>query len=130
VVRGGLKRLAAGLERELAPVVFAAAELIEVEAITSIMAGSTSGRGHVPSRPGEAPNNDQGDLVRGIATTQPEPLRATVTSSAAHALPLEVGTSRMAARPYMRPAALLKQKDVAATIAKGVARAVRKLGAE
>lgn len=129
MARGGLKRLAAGLERELAPVVFAAAELVEVEAINSITAGSVSGRGHVPSRPGEAPNNDLGDLVRGIATTQPEPLRATVTSSAPHALPLEVGTSRMAARPYMAPAANRKRKEVASTLAKGVSRAVRKLGA-
>lgn len=129
MARGGLKRLAAGLERELTPVVFAAAQLIEVEAVNSITAGSVSGRGHVASRPGEAPNNDDGDLIRGIETVQPEPLRATVTSNAPHALPLEVGTSRMAARPYMAPAANRKRREVASTLAKGVSRAVRKLGA-
>ncbi|HEX8382869.1 MAG TPA: HK97 gp10 family phage protein [Sphingomonas sp.] len=129
MARGGLKRLAAGLGREVAPYVLRAAEVVEDEAKGSIMAGSASGSRHVASRPGEAPNNDVGDLIRGIESTQPEPLRAVVTSHAAHGALLEYGSSRMAERPYMRPAANAKRKEVAAIIAKATTRAIRKLGA-
>lgn len=85
-------------------VVVVGADMIRAEAFRSISAGSISGKSHVPSAPGEPPNRDTGVLQAHIETANPEPLTATVTSSAPYAAALEYGTSRMAARPYMRPA--------------------------
>lgn len=85
-------------------VVYEAADDIRAEAFRSISAGSVSGAGHVPSRPGEPPNRDTGDLQAGLKIAQTGPLSAEVRSEAPHAKPLEFGTSKMAARPYLRPA--------------------------
>jgi HK97 gp10 family phage protein len=130
--RGGFKRLLAALEGEVAPAVYQAAALIEDEAKALIMAGSASGRKtekhlHIPSRPGEPPNNDMGGLVGNIEREHPNPLRALVTSNAAYAVALEFGTSKMAARPYMLPAARNKQREVGEVIAKGVRSAIKKM---
>lgn len=85
-------------------VVVVGADMIKAEAQRSITAGSVSGKLHVPSRPGEPPNNDSDHLRNNIETTNPSPLLARVSSNADYAAALEFGTSRMAARPYMRPA--------------------------
>lgn len=85
-------------------VLFVGADMVKAEAQRSITAGSVSGKGHVPSAPGEAPNNDTGILKNNIETALPSPLVAEVTSNAPYAAALEFGTSKMAARPYMRPA--------------------------
>jgi HK97 gp10 family phage protein len=85
-------------------VVLVGADMIRAEAYGSISRGSVSGKNHVPSRPGEPPNRDTGVLQANIETTNPQPLVAHVTSSARYAAALEFGTSKMAARPYMRPA--------------------------
>jgi len=83
---------------------FECADAFRAEAHRSISAGSISGKNHVPSKPGQPPMRDTGNLQAHIETSQPEPFVAQVTSSAAYAAPLEFGTSKMAARPYMRPA--------------------------
>lgn len=127
--RGGLARLAAGLEKAVSPAVMQGARIIKDEAVGSIMEGSSSFGRHVVSRPGEAPNNNLGDLVRGIDAEEVAPLKAIVSSTSAAAAPLELGTSRMAARPYMSPAAINKAPDVAALIGKAIDNATRKLGA-
>lgn len=93
---------------------------VQVDAQTSITEGAVSGAGHVPSKPGEPPNNDTGVLASNIETIQAEPLKVLVSSNAPYAAPLEFGTSKMAARPYMRPA-LQKNRD---RIAKRLAAAV------
>lgn len=85
-------------------VLYVAADRIKAEAQRSITAGSVSGKGHVPSRPGEAPNNDIGVLKNNIEAVQNKPLEAEVSSNAPYAVALEFGTSKMEARPYMRPA--------------------------
>lgn len=84
--------------------VHAAGELIRVEAHQAIARGSVSGPGHQPSDPGEPPNGDTGLLQAQLRVAQPDPLTAEVVSDAAYAAALEFGTSRMAARPYLRPA--------------------------
>ena len=88
---------------------YAAGDLIATEAHISITRGSASGRKkgkhkHVPSKPGEPPNNDTGVLARGIETVQLAPLVVEVSSNAPYSNALEFGTSKMAARPFMRPA--------------------------
>src|SRR5262249_42861014 len=72
------------------------------------------GRVHVGSSPGEYPNTDTGELVRNMYFRLVAPFVAHWGNTAKHALPLEKGTSRMAARPFVRPTFLAlidKAKD-------------------
>jgi HK97 gp10 family phage protein len=100
-----LKNLGGGeVIKAASRVLFVGADMVKAEAQRSITAGAVSGKNHVASRPGEPPNNDTGVLKNNIETTQPNPLLAKVTSSAPYAAAQERGTSRMGARPYIRPA--------------------------
>lgn len=81
-----------------------AGERVQVEAQISITTGSVSGKAHIPSAPGQPPNQDTGVLAGNIETTQPSPLVVEVSSNAPYSSALEFGTSRMAARPFMAPA--------------------------
>lgn len=100
-----LKRMSGPeLEQRVGAALFAAGNQIQVEAQISITTGAVSGKGHVPSKPGEPPNQDTGTLANNIETVQISPLKVEVSSNAPYAAYLEYGTSRMAERPYMRPA--------------------------
>lgn len=93
--------------KEIARALYAGGQLIELDAERSITAGSISGKGHIPSRPGEPPNADTRALDLSIETKVGGPALVTVEAggpSAPYAAYLEYGTSRMAARPFMRPA--------------------------
>ena len=98
--RAHIRRLnalaSAAAERDIGKALFAGGELIQTHAQRSITAGAVSGKGHVPSKPGEPPNNDTGVLANNIETTQPETLRVRVTSSAPYSAALEGGSSREA----------------------------------
>lgn len=96
---------------------FKAGLAIQNEAQMSITRGAVSGKGHVRSKPGQPPSADTHFLADNIETTQPAPLRVEVSSNAPYALPLEVGSSKMAARPYMKPAAAKKREEVTAYVA-------------
>lgn len=96
--------MANGARGVVKEVLFSGADMIKAEAHHSITAGAVSGKNHVPSRPGQAPNDDTGHLRSQIETAMPRDDVATVTSNAAYAADLEFGTSKMEARPYMRPA--------------------------
>lgn len=104
---------------------FAGGEEIRAEASHMITEGAVSGKNHVPSLPGEPPNEDTGVLRTNIETTQPAPLRVEVSSNAPYAVALEVGTSKMAARPYMAPATERKRKEVVALVGHAVSRATK-----
>lgn len=112
--------------REVGKALFAGGELIQVEAQISITAGAVSGKNHVPSLPGEPPNNDTGRLAGNIETVQKAPLVVEVSSNAPYAAPLEFGTSKMAARPYMAPARDAKRKEVTQLVRNAVDRVIRK----
>ena len=99
-----LRFMANGARGVVKEVLFSGADMIKAEAHHSITAGAVSGKNHVPSRPGQAPNDDTGHLRSQIETAMPRNDVATVTSNAAYAADLEFGTSKMEARPYMRPA--------------------------
>lgn len=121
---GRLEKLASPTtEREVGAALFAGGELIQVTAQRSITAGSVSGKGHVPSKPGEPPNNDTGVLANNIETTHPAPLRVQVSSNAPYSAPLEFGSSRIAARPFLRPARDAKKKEVTALVRQALNRA-------
>lgn len=104
--------------RDVGKALFVAGDMIKAEAQVSITTGAVSGANHVPSRPGEPPNEDTGDLRRSIKVVQTGPLSVRVVAGgdgAPYAPFLEFGTSRMLARPFMGPAAR-KRKDEAVAI--------------
>lgn len=101
------------------------AQQIQAEAQHLITEGSVSGKNHVPSLPGEPPNNDTGVLKSNIEATQTAPLRSEVSSNAKYAVPLEAGTSKMAARPYMAPATRNKRKEIVAKVHEAVEMAMK-----
>lgn len=107
---------------------YAAGNMIEVEAEISITAGSVSGKGHVPSAPGEPPNADTRLLDGSIETTgQRRAMRVYVTSNAPYSAALEFGTSKMVERPFMQPAAD-KKRDAAVTLVRQAIQRSTKLG--
>lgn len=60
---------------------------------------------HRASAAGEAPAIDTGNLANSIQTRKTGQGSAVVEVGAEYGLPLELGTRKMAARPFMRPAA-------------------------
>ena len=68
--------------RFIGAALFAGGELIQTEAQVSITRGSVSGKGHIPSKPGEPPNQNTGVLAGNIETTQTAPLVVEVSSNA------------------------------------------------
>jgi HK97 gp10 family phage protein len=111
--------------RQLGAALFNAGEAVAAEASQLITEGSASGTSggkhqHVPSRPGEPPNNDTGHLKANIEVVQVEPLKVVVSSNAEYSRALEFGTSKMAARPFMGPAADRTRKDVSDTMQRAV----------
>lgn len=124
-------------EREIGAALFAAGELIQIEAQRSITAGAVSGRGHVPSAPGEPPNNDTGTLADNIETTQPARTRVLVTSNAPYSAAQEFGADivnafgngtavTLPARPFMRPARDAKKQEAKKLVEKALNRAVKR----
>lgn len=124
-----LKRISGpDMERAVGAALFAGGERIQVAAQISITEGAVSGKDHVPSAPGEAPNQDTGVLGNNIETVQREPLLVEVSSNAPYSTPLEFGTSRMEARPFMAPARDRERKAVEQLVARAVKRVVGRSG--
>ncbi|MEZ5781159.1 MAG: hypothetical protein R3D70_05865 [Rhizobiaceae bacterium] len=101
-------------------------------AITEIQANSGSGRTygrgrrqHIASAPGEYPNTDTGELVRKMFFRLSGPLTAIWGNSAQHALPLELGTSRMAARPFIWPTFIALHRKAADRVGSAVGDALK-----
>ena len=101
-----------------------AGSVVQTEAQILITTGSVSGKGHVPSKPGEAPHNDTATLANNIEAVRIEPLKVEVSSNAPYAAALEYGTSKMAARPYMAPAVARTRHEVGALVVGAVKRVV------
>lgn len=121
-----LRRIAGtGKEAKIGQALFVGGETIQVEAQISITAGAVSGRGHVPSAPGQPPNADTHLLSDNIETVQPAPLRVEVSSNAPYAAALEFGTSKMAERPYMRPAVAKTRNEVTSLVRGAMNRVLR-----
>ncbi|EZP72353.1 HK97 gp10 family phage protein [Sphingomonas paucimobilis] len=92
-------------KKRISSALYVAGDMLRVEAAISISEGAVSGKNHKPSAPGEAPNYDTGQLANSIETREVAEFEVEVVATAPHAIPLEFGTSRMAERPFMRPAA-------------------------
>ena len=93
-------------------VLYVGADMIRAEAHRSISRGSRSGKKHEPSAPGEPPNRDTGVLQAHLRAELVSPLEAQVASEAPYAAALEFGSSKMEARPYLRPARDKKAPEI------------------
>lgn len=124
-----LKRLGgAGLNLAVGKVLEVGAGMIRAGAFQSISAGSVSGAKHVPSSPGQPPNRDTGHLQGLLETQRTGPVTAEVRSNADYASPLEFGTSKMAARPYMRPARDKSEPKIQRLFATEMSKLVKRSG--
>lgn len=115
--------------RTVGKAVFVAGDLIGTEARRLIVENAIQGEGHVPSLPGEPPNRDTGNLDGSIATRKTGELTAETFAGGAkapYAVDLEFGNSKIAERPYMRPATKMKRKEAAALVRAAVGKAVRR----
>jgi HK97 gp10 family phage protein len=108
-----LRRLSDDLREEAGRAVLATAVEMRSDIVTSIQRGPASGitykksnptRTHTASAPGQPPMSDTGRLANSITFDRVGDLTATVGSALNYAPWLEYGTSRMAARPFFRPA--------------------------
>jgi len=106
-----LKDLGAGLDGAINKAIVRTANQVRGEAIKMISREVSSGRVyvrgnviHTASAAGDAPNTDEGILVGSIAVENPRRGTSFVGTSKDHGKYLEFGTSKMAARPWLRPA--------------------------
>lgn len=111
--------------QQVGAALFVGGQMVETEAELSITRGSVSGKGHQPSAPGEPPNRDTGLLDNSIETVQTGPLTVEVSSNAPYSSALEYGTSKMAERPFMRPALQKERQAVQQLIKQAVAKVAR-----
>lgn len=128
MARGGLKRLATALERNVSRALYTAGEYVADAAKDSIIRGSVTGKGHVASKPGEPPNANYRTLDGNIEAVQVGPFKVEVSSNAPYSIHLEYGTSRMAARPFMGPAIAQSREQVENIINSAVSEAVKSAG--
>jgi HK97 gp10 family phage protein len=123
------KRLAAlsspQAQQLITQALYVGGQLLELDAERSITAGSISGKGHVPSAPGSPPNADTRRLDSNIDTTVVGQGVVEVTSRAPYSAALEYGTSRMAERPFMRPAAARNRGKVTQLVRQAVDKLTR-----
>lgn len=107
------------------------AEVVAAEARDLVNEGGIPSPNHVVSNPGSPPNTDTGNLVAHTnAEDLPEKGQAAVVSDAmndgyCYSTGLEFGTSRMAERPFLRPATANKRQHVV-TLARNAVNRVTK----
>lgn len=119
-----LASLPAKLQKPISNALLASAGEMEGYAVKKIQTNSGTGREykrgkriHIASSPGEYPNSDFGGLVDSMFSEPRGPLEAVWGARNIYAKYLEFGTSRMAARPIMRPT-LRALQDKAAQLVK------------
>ena len=77
--------------------------------------------GSGPSAPGEAPSDPEGRIAAAVTAVPDGSGGASVEVALPFARDLEFGTTRMAARPFLRPAAQRAGSDAKALLAKSLA---------
>ncbi len=100
-----LQGMSGRVAAEVRKLVYTLADMHVTEAAHSITAGAVSGKNHVPSSPGQAPNADTHKLDRSGHVRERGPLKADSVFDAPYAAALEFGSEQAAERPFMRPAA-------------------------
>jgi hypothetical protein len=106
------------------------ADIIARDAQVTILDGGISGSGHITSEPGQTPNADTHDLDKSIHAgevidTDPGVIRSSVIADSDHALPLELGTTNIAERPFLRPAVERHRRTTVRSLALAYNRKVR-----
>jgi HK97 gp10 family phage protein len=76
---------------------------------------------HQASAPGQPPAIDTGNLINSIRVEDVTPTEATLGVGAEYGEYLEFGTSRMAARPFLRPAMDENENEIVAAVRDTVA---------
>lgn len=117
------------LQRDIGAALFATADDVRAKSRRLITAGSVGGKGHVASSPGEPPNNDTGNLIATHETRLLEWNHAQVAVTAPYAAPLETGTSKMAARPFLGPATRASKPDMEKRVTAAIQQAARRAAA-
>src|SRR6218665_259052 len=99
---GKLSRLAPAATQRISDELEAGAAGMYSHAVKKIQASGSTGRTyrrkgvtHVASAPGEFPNADRGELVAGMGWRSTSALSSEWYSRSRHALPLEIGTSKI-----------------------------------
>lgn len=130
-----LNQLPMALQKPITDALEASAAEMHGFGVKSIQKSSGSGRtykrgsrSHTASAPGEFPNTDTGALVNSGRWEVVSPLKVTWGFFIKYAKWLELGTSRMLSRPFMRPT-FNKYKDRAtARVASAINSALRAYG--
>ncbi|TCM21478.1 HK97 gp10 family phage protein [Novosphingobium sp. PhB165] len=99
------------MRREAGKLVYTLADMHATEAALLITSGAVSGKNHVVSTPGDAPNADTHLLDRSVHAERTGPLKAISAADAPYAAALEFGTQKVEERPFMRPAAKKVRKE-------------------
>lgn len=122
-----LKKIAKQTAKEVVRALYLIGQDVELTAEHSITEGSISGKGHIPSLPGQPPNRQTGTLDSNIETTvvAQNPPTVHVTSHAPYSAFLEFGTSVMAARPFLSPAVAKFRGKIPADISVAVRKITR-----
>lgn len=120
-----LRKMAQQAAPAAARALYAGGQLLESEAERSITAGAVSGANHVPSAPGQPPNEDTGTLRRNIETEIGGPNLVRVVSYAPYSAALEFGTSRLESRPFMRPAATKTRPEIERLVRRAISLTTR-----
>lgn len=115
--------------------------MIEDDAVVSIQEQTPSGRFypsrgrkgamHEASPPGAAPNADTGELHTSITSVRRETaqsVRVETGANTPYATALELGTAKMAPRPFMSPAFRANVNRIAENVRTAVRRAGRRRG--
>lgn len=105
------------------------AQGIAEDAAFSIRDGAISGAGHVPSLPGQPPNADTHDLDQSIHVGDlietPDRVQTSVIADSDHALYMELGTTHIEERPFMRPAVARGRDPLLRSLAAAFQRAIK-----
>lgn len=112
-MQAALREMSDDVRQAASKAVLGTAMELRGDVVKSIQSGPASGRTyrkynpsrtHRASAPGQAPMSDTGRLASSITFDTRGDLTAIVGSAIVYAVYLEYGTSRMAARPFFRPA--------------------------
>lgn len=127
-VSKGLRNVDDDLVAEVGKAVFVFGDMVRAEAQHSIVEGSISGPGHVPSLPGEPPSADTRVLDQSIVTRRTGLMSVEVVANAPYAAALEYGRldGSIAERPFMRPALKKRTPEGMALVRRAVNVAIKK----
>lgn len=134
-LRANVDKLAAQIGPHLTKAAYKGARIVQTRVIKSIKSQSQGEEverrhpgqkpySHIASKPGDAPNTDTGELIRGIQVevTPKAVLVGVEASQDAKATALEFGTmdGRLAARPFLFPAFEASKPEIVALLKQAI----------